>query len=65
MEAIKKIKYFNLGTVEYLYKQGNFYFIEMNTRLQVEHTITEQVYDIDIVKEQLKVSSGKAFYATE
>ena len=59
LEAIKKIKYFNLGTVEYLYKQGNFYFIEMNTRLQVEHTITEQVYDIDIVKEQLKVSSGK------
>ncbi len=59
LEAMKKIKYFNLGTVEYLYKDGRFYFIEMNTRLQVEHTITEQVYNIDIVKEQIKTSSGK------
>ena len=59
LEAMKKIKYFNLGTVEYLYKDGNFYFIEMNTRLQVEHTITEQVYNIDIVKEQINTSSGK------
>ena len=58
LEAMKKIKYFNLGTVEYLYKEGNFYFIEMNTRLQVEHTITEQVYNIDIVKEQINASSG-------
>ena len=56
---MKKIKYFNLGTVEYLYKDGNFYFIEMNTRLQVEHTVTEQVYNIDIVKEQINSSSGK------
>ena len=59
LEAMKKIKYFNLGTVEYLYKDGNFYFIEMNTRLQVEHTVTEQVYNIDIVKEQINSSSGK------
>ena len=59
VEAMNKIKYFNLGTVEYLYKDGNFYFIEMNTRLQVEHTITEQVYNIDIVKEQINTSSGK------
>ncbi|MBD23347.1 MAG: acetyl-CoA carboxylase biotin carboxylase subunit [Alphaproteobacteria bacterium] len=59
LEAMNKIKYFNLGTVEYLYKEGNFYFIEMNTRLQVEHTITEQVYNIDVVKEQIKTSSGK------
>ena len=59
LEAMKKIKYFNLGTVEYLYKDGNFYFIEMNTRLQVEHTITEQVYNIDIVKEQINTSGGK------
>ena len=56
---MKKIKYFNLGTVEYLYKDGEFYFIEMNTRLQVEHTITEQVYNIDIVKEQINTSGGK------
>ena len=59
LEAMNKIEYFNLGTVEYLYKDGNFYFIEMNTRLQVEHTITEQVYNIDIVKEQINTSSGK------
>ena len=56
---MNKIKYFNLGTVEYLYKEGNFYFIEMNTRLQVEHTITEQVYNIDIVKEQIKTLKWK------
>ena len=55
---MKKIKYFNLGTVEYLYSKGKFYFIEMNTRLQVEHTVTEQVYNIDIVKEQIHTSSG-------
>ena len=62
LEAMNKIEYFNLGTVEYLYKDGNFYFIEMNTRLQVEHTITEQVYNIDIVKEQINTSSGKRFH---
>ena len=58
LNAMKKIKYFNLGTVEYLYSKGKFYFIEMNTRLQVEHTVTEQVYNIDIVKEQIQISSG-------
>jgi acetyl-CoA carboxylase biotin carboxylase subunit len=58
LNAMKKIKYFNLGTVEYLYSKGKFYFIEMNTRLQVEHTVTEQVYNIDIVKEQIHISSG-------
>ena len=58
LEAMKKIKYFNLGTVEYLYKDGEFYFIEMNTRLQVEHTITEEVFNIDIVKEQINVASN-------
>ena len=57
-DAMKKIKYFNLGTVEFLYSKGKFYFIEMNTRLQVEHTVTEQVYNVDIVKEQILISSG-------
>ena len=56
---MKKIGYFNIGTVEYLYSNGNFFFMEMNTRLQVEHTITEEVYNIDIVKEQINISSGK------
>ncbi len=59
VNAFKKIGYQNLGTVEYLYSKGNFYFIEMNTRLQVEHTVTEEVYNIDIVKEQIFIASGK------
>ena len=59
IKAMSKIKYFNLGTVEYLYNEGNFFFMEMNTRLQVEHTISEEVYNIDIVKEQIRVSSGQ------
>ena len=57
--AMKKINYQNLGTLEFLYSNGKFYFIEMNTRLQVEHTITEEVYNLDIVKEQIKISSGE------
>ena len=57
-----KFEYFNLGTVEYLYSNGKFYFIEMNTRLQVEHTITEEVYNIDIVKEQINVASSGLNY---
>lgn len=59
VNAFKKIGYQSLGTVEYLYSKGNFYFIEMNTRLQVEHTVTEEVYNIDIVKEQIFIASGK------
>ncbi len=60
LKAMKKINYENLGTIEYLYSNGQFYFIEMNTRLQVEHTITEEVFNIDIVKEQINISSGKS-----
>ena len=44
--------------LSFLYSKGNFFFMEMNTRLQVEHTITEEVYNIDIVKEQINISSG-------
>ena len=58
MNAFEKVGYQNLGTVEYLYSNGNFFFIEMNTRLQVEHTITEEVFNIDIVKEQINVASN-------
>ncbi len=59
-QAMKEINYLNTGTIEFLLdNEGNYYFIEMNTRLQVEHPVTEMVTGIDIVKEQILVSAGE------